>query len=310
MGKKSSSYQQIDPRVGQAMLRQAELAQEYQDWYETEMVPSMFAATERANERQYALANFSRDLARYQRDQTQARTDKYNARADEAWETAMDMKSVDADIAREARDYNEAANAERLSEGAMGDLTMAYGQQRKGAAQQYNNMGVDPTSGRYQAGFRQISDDEANNKAQARLAAERAAKELGWNKRMTAVGIGQDYINQSNNYGNLANNTISSGMGQVLASIGSASGSAQTQLSNLNNMYNSYGNNLTSLMNQNQSVFNTGMGVSNTNLQQSIATNQNNATMAQGYGNLAGSMAGFATNLATTKLNTGSWTGR
>lgn len=297
MGKKSSSYQSIDPRVGEAMNRQADLAQQYQDWYETEMMPSMFAATERANERQYALANFSRDLARYQRDQTRARTDKYNERADEAWDTGMAMKEVDKDISQQARDYNEKANAERLSEGAVGDLTMAYGQQRQSAAQQYNQMGVDPTSGRYQAGFRQISDDEANNKAQARLAAERAAKELGWNKRMTAVGIGQDYINQSNNYANLANNTISGGMGQVLSSIGSASSTAQSQLSNLNSMYNSYGSNLTSLMNQNQQVFNAGMGVSNTNLQQSISNNQNNAMIAQGYGNLAGSVAGLGASM-------------
>ena len=294
MGKKSSSYTEIDPRVGESMNRQAELAQQYEDWYETEMMPSMMAATERTNERQYALAQYSRDLARYQREQTQARTDKYNERADEAWNTAMDMKSVDADIARQAEDFNEAAAAERKTEGSLGDLTMAYGQARKSATQQYNQMGVDPTSGRFQAGLRQISDSEANNKAQARLAAEQAAKELGWNKRMTAVGIGQDYLNQSTNYANLSNSTISSGMGQVLSSLGSASSTAQSQLSNLNSMYNSYGSNLTSLMNQNQSTFNLGMGASNTNLQQSISNNQNAATVASGYGQMFGSIAGAA----------------
>lgn len=299
MGKKSSSYSEIDPRVGQAMSRQADLAQQYQDWYETTMMPTMFAATEMANERQYALAQYARELATYQRDQTQARTDKYNERADAQRDTGMAIKDkVDPSIADEATNFNEAAARERKIEEAVGDLTMGYGQFRKNAMHQYNGLGIDPTSGRFQAGFRQISDEEANSKAQAKLAAERAAKELGWNKQMAAVSIGQDYLNQSNNYANLANNTISSGMGQVLSSINGASSTAQSQLSNLNSMYNSYGSNLTSLMNQNQSVFNAGMGVSNSNLQQSITNNQNAMTVAQGYGQLYGSVAGVAANAA------------
>ena len=308
MGKKSSSYSQIDPRVGQAMSRQADLAQQYQDWYETTMMPTMFAATEMANERQYALAQYARELATYQRDQTQARTDKYNERADVQKSTGMAIKDkVDPSIADEATNFNEDAARERKIEEAIGDLTMGYGQFRKNAMHQYNGLGIDPTSGRFQAGFRQISDEEANNKAQAKLAAEKAAKELGWNKRMAAVGIGQDYLNLSNNYANLANNTISSGMGQVLSSINGASSTAQSQLSNLNSMYNSYGSNLTSLMNQNQSVFNLGMGSSNSNLQSQISANQSAAQAASGYGQLAGTlaMAGASTYAAYNAGNAG-----
>ena len=296
MGKKSSSYSQIDPRVGQAMSRQADLALQLEDFNENTMMPAMFAATEKDNERKTALGNFAKELAYFQREQTRENTDKQNARSDAAYNTGLDLKKGDKNVAADATYFNEDAYKERMIEEAIADLTMGYGQQRKYASQQYNQLGIDPTSGRFQSGFRQISDEEANNKAQAKLAAEKAAKELGWNKRMTAVGIGQDYLNQSINYGNLANSTISSGMSQVLSSLGNASNSSSSQLSNLGSMYSSYGSNLSSLMNQNQSIFSTGMGVSNTNLQQSISNNQAAMTAASGYGSAIGSIAGASAN--------------
>lgn len=293
MGKKSSTYTEIDPRVGESMNRQAELAQEFQDWQQREYLPTMMAQTVRQNERQYALAQFARDLAYQQRDQTRERTDKYNAYADAAWDRFAGItKLTDPYFSSEALNYNEAAERDRKIEEAIGDLTMGYALNRKNVVHQYNGLGIDPTSGRFQGGLRSLSDDEANNKAQAKLAAERAAKELGWNKQMTAVGIGQGYLQGAIDYANSANNTISTGMGQVLSSLGSASNAAQTQLSNTGNVYSSYGSNLTSLMNQNQSAFNLGMGASNSSLNQSIANNQNNALAAAGYGQAIGSVAG------------------
>lgn len=311
MGKKSSTYTEVDPRVGEAMNRQADLAQQSSDFNLNTAMPYMMNATTQANEIQDALGNFGREQAIYLRDRTRATTDKQNERAEASWNDFENIGApADKWLSADARDYNEGAERERQIESAIADLTMGYAQGRKLAAQQYNQQGIDPTSGRYQGGFRQIADDEANNKAQARLAAERAAKELGWNKKLTAVNIGQNYLNRSIDYANQSNNTISAGMGQVLSALGSASNSAQTRLSNLSNMYNSYNSNLSSLMNQNQSIFNAGMGVSNTNLNQSISNAQNAAATASGYGSAFGSIAGMASNLAVNKMNTGSWTGK
>lgn len=311
MGKKSSSYQEIDPNVGKAMKKQAELAEQYQEWYQSEMYPMLMRQTEQANEWAMEDAAWARDQARWLRDYTQQNADKQNERADAQYAALKNTWGAEEGFLDSAvNNFDEAAYRERATEATTGDLTMAYAQQRKALGQGMTGSGVDPTSGRYQSSYRTLTDEEAYNRAQAILAAEQTAKELGWNNKMQAVSMGQNYLNGSVNYGNTANSTLGMGSSQALGANALANQLGQLGLSNTSNLYNSYSSNSNSLLSQNQNIFNLGMGNSNINLSSSIAANQNAATMAQGYGSAFGSVAGLATNMATTKMNTGSWAGK
>lgn len=294
MGKKSSSYQAIDPNVGKAMKRQAALAEAQQQWYETEMQPWLMHQTEQQNEWAEQDRQFARDQALWWRDYTRQNTEKLNQRADEQfarWQATLPAENAMVDG---ARNFNVGAEQERQTESALTDITAGNAVQRKALGQQLTTQGIDPTSGQYQAQFRQLGDAEANTRAQAILAAEKVAKELGWNKKMQAVGIGQGYMNQSLQYANNANSIAASGAQASLGANGQASSFGQLGLSNISNLYNNrqsyYGNQ----QNTNNSMFNTGMGVSNSNLNASIASNQAAATTAAGYGSAFGSIAGAA----------------
>lgn len=310
MGKKSSSYQEVDPAVGQAMVKQAELAQQYQDWYQSEMYPMLMNQTEKSLQDSAEDAAYARDVSRWTRDFYQAQTEKANQRADAAWDAWKSTNAAEDALINDANSYNEAAYNERISEGALADLTMGYGQQRKANAFGLTSAGVDPTSGRYQSSVRGLSDEEAYNRAQAILASEQVAKELGWNKMTQAVSLGQNYISNSNRFTGSAIDAMSSGASGMLSNLGLANQASQNQLANISGLYNSYSANSNSLMAQNQNIFNLGMNQSNTNLSASIANNQNAATTASGYGSAFGSLAGMATNLSVNKMNTGSWTGK
>lgn len=292
MGKKSSSYQAIDPNVGKAMKRQAALAEAQQQWYETEMQPWLMHQTEQQNEWAEQDRQFARDQALWWRDYTRQNTEKLNQRADEQfarWQATLPAENAMVD---DARNFNIGAEQERQTESALTDITAGNAVQRKALGQQLTTQGIDPTSGQYQAQFRQLGDAEANTRAQAILAAEKVAKELGWNKKMQAVGIGQGYMNQSLQYANNANSIAANGAQASLGANGQASSFGQLGLSNISNLYNNrqsyYGNQQNTI----SSMFNTGMGVSNSNLNASIASNQAAATTAAGYGSAFGSIAG------------------
>lgn len=292
MGKKSSSYQAIDPNVGKAMKRQAALAEAQQQWYETEMQPWLMHQTEQQNEWAEQDRQFARDQALWWRDYTRQNTEKLNQRADEQfarWQATLPAENAMVD---DARNFNVGAEQERQTESALTDITAGNAVQRKALRQQLTTQGIDPTSGQYQAQFRQLGDAEANTRAQAILAAEKVAKELGWNKKMQAVGIGQGYMNQSLQYANNANSIAANGAQASLGANGQASSFGQLGLSNISNLYNNrqsyYGNQQNTI----SSMFNTGMGVSNSNLNASIASNQAAATTAAGYGSAFGSIAG------------------
>lgn len=294
MGKKSSSYQAIDPNVGKAMKRQAALAEAQQQWYETEMQPWLMHQTEQQNEWAEQDRQFARDQALWWRDYTRQNTEKLNERADEQynrWKATLGSENAMVDA---ARNFNVGAEQERQTESALTGITAGNAVQRKALGQQLTTQGIDPTSGQYQAQFRQLGDAEANTRAQAILAAEKVAKELGWNKKMQAVGIGQGYMNQSLQYANNANSIAASGAQASLGANGQASSFGQLGLSNISNLYNNrqsyYGNQQNTI----SSMFNTGMGVSNSNLNASIASNQAAATTAAGYGSAFGSIAGAA----------------
>ncbi len=303
MGKKSSSYQEIDPNVGKAMLKQADLAQQYQDWYSTEMAPMLMNATEKQLERTEALSQLGYDQANWLRNWTQQNTDKQWARADEAYDSAKKTFAAAQDMADTARTYNTDAEYQRQLNSAMADRTMAYGLQRQQMKQQLTSQGIDPTSGYYQSQYRALGDAEARDKAYADVIAQNAARELGWTKKMQALGVGQGYLNASMNQDQVGINTVGTGAQNSLSSLAQAGGYAGLGMQNLSNLYSSYSNNANSIMSQNQNAFNLGMQQSNINLSSSINQNQNAATVASGYGSLYGSMAGLATNYAISKMH-------
>ena len=202
MGKKSSSYQAIDPNVGKAMKRQAALAEAQQQWYETEMQPWLMHQTEQQNEWAEQDRQFARDQALWWRDYTRQNTEKLNQRADEQfarWQATLPAENAMVD---DARNFNVGAEQERQTESALTDITAGNAVQRKALGQQLTTQGIDPTSGQYQAQFRQLGDAEANTRAQASLGANGQASSFG---QLGLSNISNLYNNRQSYYGNMMN---------------------------------------------------------------------------------------------------------
>lgn len=294
MGKKSSSvYQPIDPSVGEAMKHQAALAKEQQDWYQGEMWPLLRAQTDKQNEWAAEDSKWAREQAQWWRDYTQQQTDKLNQRADEQWSRWQATLPSENALADTARNYNAATEQERQTERALTDITTQSALGRRALGQGMTSRGVDPTSGQYQAGFRQLSENEANSRAQAMLAAEQVAKELGWNKKMQAVGIGQGYLTGSQQYANAANQIAGQGGQAAMGANGLASSLGQLGTQNISGLIGTGLNNYKSLGNAWNQYGQMGINSSNTQFLGAQAQSQANQMASQGIGGAIG-MAGMA----------------
>lgn len=290
MGKKGTSIStSVDPSVGEAQKKMAEIAEREQDWYENKMYPWMEEQTAVANK------NAEADRAMYQQDYkfwqdyATQNTDKWNQRADEYYDR-WNQKYVPVENAliQDAERYNTNAEAERQAALAYGDAATAFAAQRQANNMQMQAYGINPTAGAYQAQQNAMGLQQAAIQAQASNAARQAADELGWNKKMQVAALGQNYINASLGAGNTGNSTAATGGGLMNSSLAGGTQASQLGLSNTSNLANVGLKSYQSLGGAWGNYGNLGMQVSNHALQAQQAAAQQSANESAGIGSMVG----------------------
>lgn len=268
MGKKSGgSAPSVDPRVGAAMEKQANLLEQQQNWYQNEIYPWMQAQAAKQNKWAEEDRANALDQAQWWQDLAQKQYDKQNEQSDFYFNHYKnDILPIERSLIADAKNYNTSAEAERQAQAALGDYRTAYANQRRQQNMSMQQYGIDPTSGAYQSQNRAMDLNQAAMSAAAANQARSAAEALGWEKKLAVTNLGQQYINNANNatqLGNAAASTYGSG---ATSALGNANTYGQQGLSNLGALANVGLNSYSSLVNGWGSYGNQAMNVSNYNL--------------------------------------------
>ena len=296
MGKKSSSSApDVDPRVGEAMLKQADLANRQQNWFEKELYPTLLKQTNLQNkwsaqDRELALQN-----SEWWRNYTQEQTDRLNQRSDEFYNRWQEQyKPIEDQMIQQAKEYNSAAEAERQAQLAIGDSRTAYNAQMAANNMRMQSYGVNPTAGAYQAQNRSGSIQQAAIEAAAANQARNAARELGWQKMAQVSALGQNYIGNSLNASNVSNSAAGTGGSLGQSALGQASAFGQLGAQNIQGLANTTMQNYNGLQSAWGNYGNLAMQSSNYNLSAWQTNQQSASSAAQGAGALVGTIGTVA----------------
>ncbi len=292
MGKKSSSSAPaVDPRVGIAMEKQADILERQQAWHENEIYPWMREQTLLQNQYAEDDRQFSRENALWWRDLAKQQYDKQEARADEYYNRWKETyKPIEDQLVADVNRYNTSAEAERQAQLAIGDYANAYAQQKQAQNMQMQAMGLNPTSGAYQAQNRAMAFNQAGIEAAAANQARQAAEALGWQKRTQLAALGQQYIGNSQAQQGLANSGAQ-GAGQLAnQSIGQASQFGQLGTQNIGQLANVGLQSYQALSNGWGQYGNLGMQVSNYNQNAWAQQQQAKSQAAAGIGGAIGAI--------------------
>lgn len=274
------------------MQKQAEIAEQQQKWYETEVYPWDKESTEKQNALQEQLVNSSMEDAEWWRNFTQEQTDKANAICDEYYDHwKNDYKPIEDQLISDAQKFNSDAYAEQQAQMAIGDVAAQYANQKQQTALNMSKYGIDPSSGQFMGQMNALGINQSAATAAASNAARQAAVQLGWDKNLQLANLGVQYAGITNNATSGVNQTAGTGQNGVNSSMGVASNASTQQLSNisglaqtglqsyqaLSNAWGNYGN-LANQTYQNQ-------------LSAWQAQQQANASSSAGIGSLVGSVA-------------------
>ena len=234
MGKKSSSAPAVPAEVGIAMQKQAEIAEQQQKWYETEVYPWYKESTEKQNALQEQLVNSSMEDAEWWRNYIQEQTDKANAIRDEYYDHwKNDYKPIEDQLISDAQKFNSDAYAEQQAQMAIGDVAAQYANQKQQTALNMSKYGIDPSSGQFMGQMNALSINQSAATAAASNAARQAAVQLGWDKNLQLANLGVQYAGITNNATSGVNQTAGTGQNGVNSSMGVASNASTQQLSNI-----------------------------------------------------------------------------
>lgn len=237
MGKKSSSAPAVPESVGIAMEKQAEIAEQQQKWYETEVYPWYKESTEKQNALQEQLVNSSMEDAEWWRNFTQEQTDKANAIRDEYYDHwKNDYKPIEDQLISDAQKFNSDAYAEQQAQMAIGDVAAQYANQKQQTALNMSKYGIDPSSGQFMGQMNALSINQSAATAAASNAARQAAVQLGWDKNLQLANLGVQYAGITNNATSGVNQTAGTGQNGVNSSMGVASNASTQQLSNISGL--------------------------------------------------------------------------
>lgn len=296
MGKKSSdvTYRE-DPRVGEAAMKQAKLAEKQQAWYENEIYPWMKEQTEKQNqysEEDRALAQKNQE---WWQNYAQSQSDKYNALADtynQRWQE--NYVPVEDSLLRQAQQYNTNAEAERQAALAIGDYSSAFENQRKQQNMQMQAYGLNPTSGQFQAANRALNLQQAGMNAYAANSARSAAEALGWNRQLQLAQLGQNYINATNSAAATANSAAGTGGQLASTALGQSSQFGQLGTQNIGSLFGQASTNYGALQNAWGNYGNLALKSNQLGLQQQQMQAQQDAANASATGSAIGSIGAIA----------------
>lgn len=289
MGKKSDDAPELDPRIGIAMEKQAEVAERQQAWYEKEIYPWLRQQT--AIQNQYAKEDrfLAKQNQQFWQDYATEQTDRLNAMSDEfynRWKTQY--VPIEDSLIAEAKRYNTSAEAERQASEMLADSRNAFASQRQQQAMQMQAYGINPTAGAYQGQNRALDLQQAAYSAAAANQARTAARELGWNKRAQVAALGQQYIGNALNASNAATNAGSSAGGLSSQYLGQQSAFGQLGTQNISNLANVGLNSYQALSNAWGQYGNLAMQASNYNLSAWGQQQQASAQSSAGIGSMIG----------------------
>ena len=287
MGKKSSKVR-IPAEIGQAMQKQADVAEQQQNWMENEMFPWLQEQADISNANAQADREFNQANAEWWQNYAQTNADKLNEKADWYFDRFKnEFAPVEDSLIKDLERYNEGAEAERQAGYAIGDIASAFASQRRSNNMRAQAYGINPTSGAYQAQQRAMDLQQASLSAAAANQARNAAQQLGWNKKMQVAGLGDKYIGAAQGMYQTGNQTASTGgslsqnAANTSASLGNQGFTNAAQMANIglgsyNSLQNAWGN-----------VANTGLSA--WQAQQQIQAN-NNASSAGLWGGALGAI--------------------
>lgn len=209
-----------DPNIGLAQQKMAEISDEYLNNWKTEVWPAM---------KEQATKQETRADEQFELDKITQ--EKQSAIADEQYQRYKDVyRPMQDDIVREANAYDTAANRERMAAEAIGDNKNAFAIKAADDERKMESYGINPTSGQFRGMRNANSVLEAATSAAAATRTREAAKQLGWAKKMDAIGLG------SGVFGNQATST-----GLALNAGNQALGAGQVAMGNYSAMGNSMG---------------------------------------------------------------------
>ena len=253
MGKKSSSTK-LPPEYGQALKKQAEVAERQQEWYENVMYPWLKEQTEIANQNADKDREWNKQNAEWWQNYAKENTDRANAKADEYYDRFKnEFQPIEDKLIADAAKYDEGVEAERQAGYAIGDIASSFASQRRASNMRAQAYGVNPTSGAYQAQQRQMDLQQASLSAAAANQARNAAQQLGWDKKMQLANLGGKYIGAAQGMYQTGNQTAQTGgnlsqnagnqsaqMGQV--GLGNTQNFANIGLNSYSSLQNAWGN--------------------------------------------------------------------
>lgn len=156
------------------MQKQAEIAEQQQKWYETEVYPWYKESTEKQNALQEQLVNSSMEDAEWWRNFTQEQTDKANAICDEYYDHwKNDYKPIEDQLISDAQKFNSDAYAEQQAQMAIGDVAAQYANQKQQTALNMSKYGIDPSSGQFMGQMNALGINQSAATAAASNAADR-----------------------------------------------------------------------------------------------------------------------------------------
>jgi hypothetical protein len=264
-----------DPNIGLAQKKLADISEEYLNQFKNEVWPQM--KEQAAKQEQRADEQFALDKA------TQA---KQTAIADEQYQRYKDVfKPLQDDIVKQANDYDNEGNRERMAQEAIGDTKSAFAIKAADDERKMQSYGINPTSGQFSGMRNANSVLEAATSAAAATRTREAAKQLGWAKKMDAIGLG------SGVFGNQATST-----GLALNAGNQALGAGQTSMGNYAQMGSTMGSAYGGAMQGWGQVGSLGVQKYNADVNAYSAENQaratQNAGMAAGFGSALGGIGG------------------
>lgn len=290
MGKKSSSSAPaMDPRVGMAMEKQADIMEQQQNWYENEIYPWMQQQANIQNQNAEEDRKLAQQNYQYWQDFAQKQYDKQSAISDYFMDRYKNnIVPIEDSLIADARRYNTSAEAERQAQLAIGDYATSFAAQNQANNMRMQSYGINPTSGAYQAQNRASMINQAAVQAAAANQARAAAEALGWQKKAAVSSLGQQYVGNANTATQLGYSGTQLGSSNANSYFGQSSNLGQVGLNNINTLASSGLQNYGSLMQGWGQIGNLAMDASNYNMQAWATQQQAQASSSAGIGSMIG----------------------
>lgn len=262
-----------DPLIGQAAMKNAELADKVQNWsmkyFDEEVSPYIKAL------RDSSIKNEDRTAKLFDFNYEQAQQENENYRR------------YGAPAAREyyemVRNYSEGREEEKMAQGAIGDVRTASAVQDAALDRRLQSAGVDPTS---PAAIAARTDAALVNTAASAAAANKArnaARTMGIQLKSDAANFSRGGLSNAIAFSGLSNQNAMSNFGVSTGALGAINQGAAVPMSGYSAAMSGYGANLNAYTSRANSL---------TNYEASL--NASNAQSDAGFGQFMGALGGAA----------------